>query len=544
MSFGHASWRGTRARLLGLAGAAGGWLLAHSGPAQALSRQLLGPLHVRNGGAPPFAGDGPRLTTVSLVPGRNVARIEFALMRRARVELNILETGQGIASEQPSTVAETSLRTKSTVLGAGSHTLEWTPAPTLPPRTYIARVTAQASGVPAQSKDAVVRLLGVDAAFAARSAAPGDPITLVVRTDAKQLTVQMLHSGPESVPTYANNLINGVAVGEPLEVDWTAHTTAPAPIALSVDPTWRSGVYYAQLTADDGRLGFAPVIVRPTAPTGVRVAVVMPTSTWTAYNFYDADGDGWGDTWYARWKTKEADLTRPNPDRGVPYRYRSYDLQFQHWLVQNGKVVDTWADEDIESFASPQALRAAYDLIVFPGHTEYVTARLYDLIEAYRDLGGNLMFLSANNFFRRVDRAQERLTLIDEWRNLGRPESALCGVQYIASDRGQRHAPFTVVGADEAAWAFEGTGLGNGAQFGTYGIEIDARSSVSPPSTIVLANIPNLFPNKTAEMTYYEHWSGAKVFSAGALNFGGQVMLWPQSQQLLTNVWNRLAPGV
>jgi hypothetical protein len=270
----------------------------------------------------------------------------------------------------------------------------------------------------------------------------------------------------------------------------------------------------------------------------------MPTSTWTAYNFYDADGDGWGDTWYARWATKHVDLTRPNPSRGVPYHYRSYDLAFQHWLAQTGKVIDMWADEDLDGFSTTE-LRHAYDLVVFPGHTEYVTAHTYDLIAAYRDQGGNLMFLSANNFFRRVNRADQRLTLVDEWRNLGQPESALLGVQYIASDRGERHAPFTVVGADVAPWAFEGTGLANGGQFGTYGIEIDARSPVSPPSTQVLATIPDLFgPGKSAEMTYYEHWSGAKVFSAGALNFGGQVMLWPQSQQLLANVWERLAPSV
>ena len=42
-------------------------------------------------------------------------------------------------------------------------------------------------------------------------------------------------------------------------------------------------------------------------------------------------------------------------------------------------------------------------------------------------------------------------------------------------------------------------------------------------------------------MTYYEHASGAKVFSAGALNFGGQILLWPASAQLLQNIWQRLA---
>jgi len=58
---------------------------------------------------------------------------------------------------------------------------------------------------------------------------------------------------------------------------------------------------------------------------------------------------------------------------------------------------------------------------------------------------------------------------------------------------------------------------------------------------MVLATIPNLFgEGRSAEMTYYEHESGARVFSAGALNFGGQIMLWPATQQLLQNVWNRL----
>ena len=67
----------------------------------------------------------------------------------------------------------------------------------------------------------------------------------------------------------------------------------------------------------------------------------MPTSTWGAYNFYDQDGDGWGDTWYARWKTNQADLTRPQPSRGVPYRYRSYDLAFQRWLAQTNKQIQS-----------------------------------------------------------------------------------------------------------------------------------------------------------------------------------------------------------
>jgi hypothetical protein len=535
-------WQGSRRGLLGFAGAGGLLLLARGTrafAARGVPASLLGDLRVVNGGRP-FAGDRPLLATVGSKD--RTARISFTLARRAAVTLAILQTGQGAASEQPTRGAEGTLRTSRKVFGAGDHVVDWTPATSLAPRTYIARISARSLDGKVETKQAVVRLLGIDAAFSERSAAPGTEATLVVRTDASALTLQMLRSGPETVPTYANNVINGIAVGAPVQVDWSQNGGAPAAITVPVGSDWASGVYAAQITGDDGRRGFAPLVVRPTSPQA-RVAVVLPTSTWAAYNFYDADGDGWGDTWYARWKTNDVDLTRPHSTNGVPYRYRSYDLGFQHWLAQTGKRADMMSDEDLELFATPADLRAAYDLLVFPGHTEYVTGRVYDLVEAFRDKGGNLMFLAANNFFRKITRKDQRQTLVDEWRDLGRPEAALLGNQYVASDRGQRRAPFTVVGADVAPWAFEGTGLTNGATFGLYGIEIDARSAASPASTQVLATIPDLFgPGRTAEMTYYEHWSGANVFSAGALDFGGQMLLWPQTERIVENVWSRLAP--
>ncbi len=533
-------WRGSRGRVLGLGGLGALWILTR-GRAEAATRGVLRGLTVVNEGLP-YAGDGPRFATVSMRAPRATARFDFQLARRARISLSILETGQGVASEQPSTVAETSLREQDLVASAGYRTLRWTP-PGLPAGADVHRPGLGArTGPPRPRRCTPSYACSASRRRSPRAArSPATPQTLVLRTDAKTLTVQMLRSGPETEPTYANNEIKGIPVGAPLEVDWRAHANAPAPISLEIGKDWPSGVYAAQLTADDGRVGFAPIVVRPPAPAA-RVAVAMPTSTWGAYNFYDANRDGWGDTWYARWDTMHADLTRPHAVRGVPYRYRSYDLAFQHWLAQTGKNVDVYADEDLELFTSPASLRAAYDLIVFPGHTEYVTKRLYDLIQVYRDLGGNLLFLSANNFFRKVDRRDHVLTLVDEWRDLGRPEAALLGNQYLASDRGQRRAPFTVVGADVAPWAFAGTGLGNGSTFGLYGIEIDARGPASPPQTQVLATIPDLFgPGRSAEMTYYEHASGARVFSAGALDFGGQALLWPQTTQILANVWQRLA---
>jgi hypothetical protein len=56
----------------------------------------------------------------------------------------------------------------------------------------------------------------------------------------------------------------------------------------------------------------------------------------------------------------------------------------------------------------------------------------------------------------------------------------------------------------------------------------------------VLAEIPGIFgPGVDAEMTYYATPSGAKVFSAGVINFGGSA-LWPQVRTMVGNLWSYL----
>jgi hypothetical protein len=47
-------------------------------------------------------------------------------------------------------------------------------------------------------------------------------------------------------------------------------------------------------------------------------------------------------------------------------------------------------------------------------------------------------------------------------------------------------------------------------------------------------------PGRTAEMTYYETAAGAKVFAAGALNFGASVGD-PVVARILDNLWARLS---
>jgi hypothetical protein len=210
-------------------------------------------------------------------------------------------------------------------------------------------------------------------------------------------------------------------------------------------------------------------------------------------------------------------MWRPFLDDGVPPHFRAYDRGFLHWLAKRHRAVDYLADDDFKRIGSGDRLARLYDLVVFPGHEEYVTTHAYDVLERFRNLGGNLAFLSANNVFYRVERRGRWLVRTGRWRDLGRPEAALVGVEYLRwNENRYRNAPYVVTGTQRAPWLFAGTGLQNGDRFGSFGIEVDTRTANSPRSVRVLARIPDVFgTGRSAEMTYYTTPRGAKVFAAG-----------------------------
>jgi len=493
----------------------------------------------------PFAGDRRLLATVSpSSPERDRASLRFLLDRPARVRVAAVQIGQS---------GERSVWEAQAQLPGGRHRFLWKPAPDVKPGTYVMRLTVEGSGrtriyglrrplSPERARAPVVRVLGIEASFDERSYAPGQRAVLTVAADASALTLEILRSGPELENTDRSDELKGVIVSGPSTHSWRAHRNRSGSIRLEVGD-WPTGLYFARLTADDGRIGYAPFIVRPKALGTSRVAVVLPTNTWQAYNFRDADGDGWGDTWYAGGSPRVV-LDRPYLNRGVPPRFRRYDLPFIKWLHWTGKTPDYLCDEDVARLRDGDELRRAYDLVIYPGHTEYVTEHAFDVVQRYRDLGGNLIFLSANNFFWKVERHESSLRRASLWRDLDRPESALLGNQYRGNDDGTRQGVFYVTDAEAAPWLWAGTGLTTGSTLGEYvggyGIEIDGTTAHSPPETKVLAVIPNLFGlGSHAEMTYYESPAGARVFAAGAMDFGGSATFWPV-RRMLENLWQHL----
>ncbi|HEV2591514.1 MAG TPA: N,N-dimethylformamidase beta subunit family domain-containing protein [Gaiellaceae bacterium] len=537
-------------RRIALLAAAALILAAPAGSATTRGPQLLN-LRVDNGSVP-FAGDGAEIATVS--PNgdgfRDAANIHFTLSAPAKVTMDVTRTVKVPASTVYSLTES---------LPAGKHTMTWAPAANLNPRTYLIRMTvvdakghmvvygAPNARVGKYPRGLVVRLQGIDAGFTRTSYAPGQLATVHIATDEPVLSYQLFQAGPEKYIVYADNQFGGVLVPNSLAgtLQWARWRDQQHTVTFRI-PNLPSGLYYLQFGGADGRIGYAPFVVHPAVLGATsRVLVVLPTNTWQAYNFEDVDANGYGDTWYAGVPNRIVDLGRTYIARGVPPRYYRYDLPFLHWLYWGGRKVEFIGDSDFDQLNGDE-LAQAYDAVIFEGHEEYVTAQEYDVVQRYRDLGGNLMFLSANNFFWQIRELNDGRTIekLGEWREDGRPEAGLIGAQYRANDNGQRRGSYTVENASLVPWLWAGTGLTDGSTFGGevggFGIEIDGTAAASPPGTIPVASIPDLLgPGRTAEMTYYELPNGAKVFAAGALNFMGSVTIWPM-KQLMNNLWDHL----
>jgi hypothetical protein len=385
------------------------------------------------------------------------------------------------------------------------------------------------------------------AGFEARSYAPGQVAVLdIAGGDTNRATLQVFQAGAAGTP------------GPTAAPGWDRHTygkpvTAPRPVRrpsgrgrwvvhVRLGPDWASGDYVARLTWGP-HTDYAPFVLRPSRLGSAPVLVVEPTNTWHAYDVVDRD------SWYLDSSVHVIDLTHPFADArvsgqrvpaGLPQQFSRYDLGFLRWYWHSGYGADFVSDDDLESVASARQLRR-YRLIVFAGHEEYVTPHTVDVITRYRDAGGNLAFLSANNFFYKVEVSGNTMTGRTRWRDLGRPEAALVGGQYAGWDEGRYpNRPYRIVDTAAAPWLFEGTHLHDGSRIGSYGIEVDEPNAASPPHTRVLAEIPDeLGPGKPAEMTIYTR-GRSTVFDAGAINFGASAH-WPALSRFFSNLWSHLS---
>ncbi len=120
----------------------------------------------------------------------------------------------------------------------------------------------------------------VEAFFTSESYPRGGSAHLVIADDARGVSVQVFHAGAESHWTTANDEMFGAPV-TPLRSVGRVHGKRVVRIGLG---SWPSGIYYAEAKAAGGRTGYAPFVLSPRRWGEHKVAIVIPTQTWQAYN--------------------------------------------------------------------------------------------------------------------------------------------------------------------------------------------------------------------------------------------------------------------
>src|SRR5690606_1664842 len=211
----------------------------------------------------------------------------------------------------------------------------------------------------------------------------------------------------------------------------TAGRGWPAAMALTVDPSWRSGYYEVLLEIElDGkrRQSHAFFVVRPPAgrPTA-RILLALSTNTWHAYNDFGGRNLYTGATQVSLQRPmargylhKPPGLGRrvtttapPDPQMAAHVGYLQlnhlsawagsagwpdWEQPFLAWAEREGYAIDVVTNADLEDH--PELLAGDdYSLYLSVGHDEYWSGPMRDTVEGFIARGGNAAFLSGNTSF-------------------------------------------------------------------------------------------------------------------------------------------------
>jgi hypothetical protein len=95
----------------------------------------------------------------------------------------------------------------------------------------------------------------------------------VLSTTALGLSLRVFRSGSERIVTRTTGMMHGTPVTSRVAIGASPGRRV---VAVRIG-SWPSGLYFARLVARDGRVGFAPFVVRPRRLGEHRVAVILPT---------------------------------------------------------------------------------------------------------------------------------------------------------------------------------------------------------------------------------------------------------------------------
>jgi hypothetical protein len=358
-------------------------------------------------------------------------------------------------------------------------------------------------------------------------------------------------------------------------------------VTLEVPASWTSGVYLAVLTTASHFQSEIPFTVRDTRPSDI--LYVTPVNTYQAYNNYPYDppvGRGWNSGAFPLTGRSLYDYNSPvapgYPDGKPAFKVtfdRPYSSQYGNpgnggltdfepftiaFLEKHGYDVSYTTDVDID--AHPGAM-LHHGTVFISGHSEYWSTRMYDGAYMARDAGVNLFFIASNEIYwqvryqvdgeglgRRIvvgykdfkpDPVKDPALRTIRWRDLGRPEQELAGVQFPTDgymDWGGQ--PFVPIRTD--TWVYAGTGLHDGVAVPgeLVGYEIDGFDPSYPAPDavwrVLLGRSP--FVNFQGEggfihnTSLYKARSGALVFATGSMDWAWALSPGGSSDGTVNNV--------
>jgi hypothetical protein len=265
--------------------------------------------------------------------------------------------------------------------------------------------------------------------------------------------------------------------------------------------------------------------------------------------------DNWGYSLYAYNSEGGRQSRKVSFSRPITSEAWEWEIPFIQWAERNGYQLDYAVNSDLEFH--PELLDH-YRLVVSVGHDEYWSAAMRDYVERFISKGGNLAFFGGNSLTWQVrfeNGGRETVCWKQAYREdplynphggspllstlwshplLNRPENQLVGAGMLFGgmhrSKGQYmdgSGAFTVYRPEH--WAFSGTGLKLGEQFGTrdsiVGYECDGCDYTfengKPVPTgrdgtaegfSILALAPASWP--PSEWQWYEKWESGRKGNA------------------------------
>jgi hypothetical protein len=324
------------------------------------------------------------------------------------------------------------------------------------------------------------------------------------------------------------------AVAQPLRANW------PVTDVFSTGLDWTSGYYLVEAEATTGsgagHVGTTYVIVRQADDAlPSQILVQVPVNTWEAYNSWG------GNSLYTVPRAYRVSFDRPFDAQAASPLW--WEIQLVRFLEREGYDVSYQTDLDTDVDVGTLV---RHRLVIVAGHDEYWTLAMRDGFDNALAAGTNLAFTSSNDAYWNVryeDGGRTILTYKSTYdpnpdttqktamfREIGRPECLLEGVQHADIRILDHPLDYTVTAAGASDPWLAGTGLRAGDRVvGVVGREHDSLApypGCAHPGQTVLFHYEGSGGDLPADAVKYTAPSGARAFASGAQEFSWALDGW------------------